>query len=144
MMKIRLLLFLALSVFSVTEAYAQTISQPTTSSVPSQKASLPPDVVKYFSGNWSGKGKFTSGMEVESDFSFVPDLENQCIFVRHKERAPNTFQFIALWSMDSISGELVTLLASNHDTGARVFRSNGWQDGKIVFQSAPELRAYFA
>jgi hypothetical protein len=33
------------------------------------------------------------------------------------------------------------LLASNHDSGARVFRSHGWHDGKIVFQSGKELRA---
>ena len=69
----------------------------------SQKALLPPDIVNYFNGNWAGKGKFTSGKDIESDFSFVPDLEGQCIVVRQRERPPNTFEFVALWSMDSIS-----------------------------------------
>lgn len=36
------------------------------------------------------------------------------------------------------------LLASNHDSGGRVFRSRGWQDSKIVFQSGSELRAHWA
>jgi hypothetical protein len=64
--------------------------------------------------------------------------------VRQKERPPNTFEFVALWSMDSISEDVVMLLASNHYSGARIFRSHGWQDGTIVFQSVPELRALWA
>lgn len=88
----------------------------------SQKALLPPDIVNYFNGNWAGKGKFTSGKDIESDFSFVPDLEGQCIVVRQRERPPNTFEFVALWSMDSISKDVVMLLASNHDSGARIFK----------------------
>jgi hypothetical protein len=111
---------------------------------PTPKVLRPPDIVRYFSGNWAGKGKFTSGQEIESDFSFVPDLENECVLVRQKEKPPNTFEFIALWSWDSTSGDLVMLLTSNHESGARVFRSRGWQDGKIVFQSSPELRASWA
>lgn len=35
-------------------------------------------------------------------------------------------------------------MASNHNGGARVFRSQGWSDDKIVFQSVPELRAFFS
>ncbi|MGA8866630.1 MAG: hypothetical protein WB510_06655 [Candidatus Sulfotelmatobacter sp.] len=109
-----------------------------------QKALLPPDVVQYFAGDWAGEGKFTTGKNIESDFSFVPELENQCVLVRQKEKPPNDFEFVALWSMDSVSGDLVMLLASNHDSGARVFRSQGWRQGQIVFQSVPDLRAYWA
>lgn len=127
-----------------TSAISQTTLQPTPPARTQQKAILPPDVLDYFSGDWVGKGKFTTGKEIESDFSFVPDLANQCILVRQKERSPNTFEFIALWSMDSISGDLVMLLTSNHESGARVFRSRGWQEGKVVFQSDSELRARFA
>jgi len=46
--------------------------------------------------------------------------------------------------MDSMSGKPVMLLASNHGAGARLFRSQGWRDGKIVFQTGPELRASWA
>jgi hypothetical protein len=43
----------------------------------SQKALLPPNIVNYFNGgDWAGKGKFTSRKDIESDFSFVPDLAN--------------------------------------------------------------------
>jgi len=117
-------------------------SQPTTP--PASKALFPADLVHYFSGNWAGKGKFASGKDIESDLSFVPDLENQCIVFRQKEKPPHDFASIGLWSMDSMSGDVIMLLSSNHGAGARVFHSKGWQDGKIVFQSVPELRAYWA
>lgn len=111
---------------------------------PASKAAFPPDIVEYFSGEWSGKGRFTSGRELESKFSFAPDLEKQCMVVRHEEEPPNTYKFIALWSVDSETGDQVMLLTSNHDAGARVFRSRGWQGHRLVFESAPELHAFFA
>jgi hypothetical protein len=36
------------------------------------------------------------------------------------------------------------LPASNHDSGTRVLRSHGWREGRLVFQSGPELRARWA
>ncbi len=109
------------------------------------KGSVSAELMNYFAGNWTGKGRFaSSGKELESDLSFTPELENQALVVREKERSPNTFQFIAFWSVDSASGQPVMLLVSNHDSGARLFRSDGWHDSKIVFQSVPELHASFA
>lgn len=109
-----------------------------------QKVTVSVDALSYFNGSWSGKGKFTTGGDLESELSFAPDPGTQSVIVRAKEKPPNTFQFVALLSMDSISGELVMLMASNHNSGARVLRSPGWQSEKIVFQSTPELRARFA
>jgi hypothetical protein len=51
--------------------------------------------------------------------------------VRQKEKPPNSFEFIALWSMDSVSKDVVMLLASNHDSGASDIpqpRVAGWHD----------------
>jgi len=100
--------------------------------------------VSYFTGDWAGKGRFTSGRDLESDFRFVPQLENQCVLVHQKEKPANTVEFSALWSVDSVSGNVVMVLVGNLDTGTRIFRSHGWQDGKIVFKSVPELRSYWA
>jgi hypothetical protein len=111
---------------------------------PLQENLFPRDVLTYFSGAWTGKGKFAMGEVIASDITFTTDLQNQCLVMREREKPPNTFQFIGLWSMDSVSGNLVTLLASNHNSGARVFRSHGWQGSKIVLQSGPELRASWA
>ncbi|HLJ91265.1 MAG TPA: hypothetical protein VKZ53_30990 [Candidatus Angelobacter sp.] len=135
---------------SSVESHAQTpvagdtAASPSTAIARRTGASLPPDVLEYFQGSWSGKGSFTSGKSVESKFSFVPDLEKQCISIRHKEEPPNTFEFAGLLSVDSFSGGLVLLLASNHSAGARIFRSSGWEGDKMTFQGVPELRAFYA
>lgn len=132
------LAFLTLAVALTTLAVAQNSS----SVQAPEKPHLSQDLVSYFTGDWTGKGRFTSGRDLESDFSFVPQLENQCVLVHQKEKHPNTFEFVALWSIDSISGEVVMLLAANLDAGAQIYRSHGWQDGKIVFQGVPDLRSH--
>lgn len=108
------------------------------------KPAISAAILAYFAGNWHGSGTFATGKPIASDMSFVPDLENQGLLVRAKERPPNTFQYIALWSTDSASGDVVMMLASNHQSGARLFRSGGWQNGTIAFQSVPALRATWA
>ncbi len=114
-------------------------ASPATPAAQAPKGSLPPDLVKYFAGNWTGKGAFVrSGKELASDYSFVPDLDNQCLVVHQKEHPPNDFTFVALWSVNSDTGQLVMLLVSNHEGGASMLRGSGWQDGKLVFQTVPE------
>ena len=115
--------------------------QQVSSSQQSAEYHFPPELLEYFKGDWSGAGKFAkSGRVVESDFSFVADAKNECLIVRQKERAPNTFQYLALWSFDPANNNLVMLSTGN--SGAELLRSvsSGWQDGKLVFQSAPELK----
>ena len=105
------------------------------------KNHFPSELFNYFKGDWSGAGKFAAnGKDVASDFSFAPDLDNQSLVVHEKERAPNKYHFIALWSFDSATGNLMMFLAD--DSGAELFRSEsgGWEDNKIVFQSASELK----
>jgi hypothetical protein len=103
------------------------------------KGALPADMVAYFAGNWSGQGAFEKSKKpLASEYSFVPDIEKQCLVVHQKEKAPNDFEFVALWSVNSDSGQLVMLLVANHESGASVLHGSGWQDGKLVFETAPE------
>jgi hypothetical protein len=124
-------------------SFSSNSSSGETSQVTPPKKTLPHEILAYFSGTWSGKGNAGSGQAIESNFRFVPDLANQCLIVREQEKPPSSYRWIALWSTDSVSGDLVMLLTSNGNWGARVFRSLGWQNDKLVFQSVPELRAQF-
>jgi len=136
-----LLLLLLLPVAFPAQAQATSAAP----SSPASRPTLPSDLVKYFAGTWAGKGNFaSSGKPIESEISFTFEPENQCILVRDAEKPPNTFHFVAILSVDSISGETVMLMASNHDAGARVLRTGGWRDGKLVFQGVPELHAFFS
>lgn len=112
---------------------------PTTAAAATAKGALPPDMVAYFAGNWTGSGAFAkSGKPLASDYSFAPDIENQCLVVHQKEKLPNDFEFVALWSVNSNTGELVMLLVSNHESGASVLHGSGWQAGRLSFETAPE------
>ena len=135
--------FLAVLVIALTFSPFAAAGNSSSAQAPA-KPRLPQDLVSYFTGDWAGKGRFTSGRDLESDFRFVPQPDNQCVLVHQKEKPPNTFEFSALWSVDSVSGNVVMVLVGNLDTGTRIFRSHGWQDGKIVFQGVPELRSYWA
>jgi hypothetical protein len=129
---------------SVFSAASPTASQEKLPAQHPAQVILPHALAEYFIGNWVGKGKFANGKEIASDVSIQPDLEGQCLVVRQKERSPNNFQFIGLWTMDSANQTIVMLLASNHESGGRLFRSQGWPGARIVFQSTAELRANWA
>jgi hypothetical protein len=120
-------------------SFASALPKSPTVLEPTPKGSLPADLVSYFAGTWTGKGAFArSGKELASDYSFVPDIENQCLVVHQKEKPPHDFEFVALWSVNADTGQLVMLLVSNHEGGASVLRGSGWQEGKLVFQTVPE------
>jgi hypothetical protein len=105
---------------------------------------LPAALLSYFSGSWHGVGAFAKGRHLESDITFTPAVDGQGLLVRGQERPPNHFKYIALWSMDTVGGQPVMLLAANLGGGARLFRSNGWHDDAIVFQTTSKLRSWFA
>jgi hypothetical protein len=111
---------------------------PASSAAAPAKGALPPDMVAYFAGTWTGSGAFArSGKPLASDYRFTPDIENQCLVVHQKEKPPNDFEFVALWSVNSDTGQLIMLLVANHEAGASVLRGSGWQDGKLTFETAP-------
>jgi hypothetical protein len=105
---------------------------------PCQKRLIPIEVLNYFAGDWTGKDAFTSGRAPASELSFTPVPKNSPFYVD----IGNSHRHF-LWCVDSASGDLVMFLASNHAGGARVYRSQGWQNGELVFQSIPEFRASF-
>ena len=96
-------------------------------------------------GTWEGSGKLArTGAAVGSITSFEKRINGDTIFVVHRERAPNTYEYNALISFDSVTGELVMLMASNNKNGGRLLRSSGWQGDKLVFTADHALHAWFA
>jgi len=110
-----------------------------------QRPVLPSSISGYFAGHWSGSGTFVrTGKPVHSHYDFEPGLGGEDMVVHHREEAPATFAYDGLLSVDSRTGEIVLLMAANLKGGARLFKSNGWAKDKLVFQSAPQLKAWFA
>lgn len=112
---------------------------------PLAKPTLPASLGEYFAGRWNGSGTFArNGAPVASSFEFEPRLDGEAMRIRHAEKAPNSFAYDAILTVDSVRGDLVMLMASNNKGGGRLFRSAGWQGDTLVFQSGPELRTGFA
>ena len=96
---------------------------------------LPVDLVHFFSGEWQGQGEFANGRKIEADVSFAPDLDNQWLVYRHHDLAPNQYQALGLWGFEAVSKTFVMVVNDNFG-GSRLFSSEGWTNGKIVFRKA--------
>jgi len=73
---------------------------------------LPASIKSYFSGDWTGVGKFiATGKTIESTLSFQSAADGEAILVTHAEKTPNKFAYSALISIHSRDGSPVMLLA---------------------------------
>ena len=94
---------------------------------------LPDDVVAFFSGDWIGQGEFASGKKIEADVSFGADLDRQWLMYRHTDRPPNQYKAVGMWGFENKSGRFLMTVNDNFG-GARRFASDGWVNGKVVFE----------
>ena len=107
-------------------------------SPPNAPKQLPADLKEFFVGEWNGVGEFSNGVRIEADVSFSADLDNQWLSYRHTDRAPNKYKAWGMWGFERNSGKFVMLVNDNFG-GARLFVSDGWLDGQIVFNGVSLL-----
>lgn len=93
---------------------------------------IPPEMIKFFAGQWSGAGEFASGKKIEADVNFAPELDNQKLLYRHADRAPNRYKALGTWGFERDTEKFVMFVEDNFG-GSRRFESDGWVDGKIIF-----------
>ena len=94
---------------------------------------LPDDLVQFLSGEWIGQGEFASGKKIEADVSFAVDLDGQWLMYRHTDRAPNKYKAVGMWGFETKSRRFMMTVNDNFG-GARRFSSDGWTNGKVVFE----------
>ena len=99
---------------------------------------LPGDLVDFFSGEWLGAGEFASGKKIEAEVAFRPDLDNKWLLYRHTDRAPNNYKALGVWGTERSSKKFVMMISDNFG-GMRLFLSEGWSSGKIVFEKSNAL-----
>ena len=98
-----------------------------------QPIPLPRDLVNFFSGEWTGIGEFANGKKIEAEVSFKPDLDNQWLDYRHTDSAPNKYKALGVWGYERSSSKFAMMVNDNFG-GMRLFLSEGWAIGKIVFE----------
>lgn len=109
------------------------------------RPTLPATISNWLAGDWTGEGTFTrSGEPVASTFRFRTVLDGEAMTVEHAEIAPASFAYRGVISVDSRSGDVVMVMASNKGGGGRVLRSEGWIGETLAFEATPELHAWFA
>ena len=87
---------------------------------------------RFLLGRWRGEGTFFNGKPVSSQMTFT--LANRTTLqVEGVEDAPNTYRYVALWSREKGSKELLMLLSSSLD-GPALYRSAGWVGDRLVFE----------
>ena len=103
---------------------------------PAGPVRLTDDLIEFFSGDWIGSGEFASGKKIEADVNFTPDLDRQWLVYRHTDRTPNKYKALGMWGFETASSRFVMIVTDNFG-GARRFSSDGWVNGKVVFEKVP-------
>lgn len=93
---------------------------------------IPVEMAEFFVGEWEGQGEFSSGKKIEADVSFTMELDNQRLLYRHTDRLPNKYKALGTWGYNRETNKFVMIVQDNFG-GSRLFESEGWQNGKIVF-----------
>lgn len=91
----------------------------------------------FVSGQWTGSGKFASGKDIAADVAFAPVPGGHWLNYTHVDHPPGRYRAQATWGYADPTHFVMTL----HDNfgGARVFSSEGWCDGRIVFDKQLDL-----
>lgn len=127
-------------------ASPQATPKPPASTQPSTRClPFPSNESGFLEGRWAGQGKLEmTGRPISSTLVVNQTSDGEGLHLTEEELPPNRTKLDALWSRDCGSGDLVMFIAGNVGAGARLFRSRGFSDGKVTFESDPSLRAWFA
>jgi len=106
---------------------------------PPALSKVPDALVGFLSGAWTGEGAFANGKKIEADVSFASDLDGQWLAYRHADRPPGKYKAVGMWGYAK-GGEFVMTLNDNFG-GARRFASEGWRDGRVVFENVANAGA---
>lgn len=104
---------------------------------PAEKFDIEP--FRFLIGRWRGAGTFgPTGDPVTSTMTFA--LANRTtMLVQAAEDPPNPYRYVATWSKEKETGDLLMLLSSSLD-GPAIFRSRGWVGGRMVFEPKAGVR----
>lgn len=112
-----------------------------------QTPNLRPDtaLVRYFSGNWKGEGKFANGKPIEAAMSFRLSLDSAWLVCEHRDLPPNRYKADFFWGIDRDTKGFEGYCFDNFN-GHRHFGSNGWIKGRMVLTTqtaAPGGHIYY-
>jgi len=92
-------------------------------------------------GQWTCHGVFpASGKTIDSTVNFAFDLEGKAVVKHHDDTsAPATYHALEAWGYDAKAHQYNATILDSFG-GARVFSSEGWKDGRLVWRSSSEIQ----
>jgi len=92
-------------------------------------------------GEWTCHGIFpASGKTIDSTLRFEFDLNGKALVKHHDDTSPPAmYHALEAWGYDAKNTRYNAAILDNFG-GARVFSSDGWKDGRLVWTSAPEVK----
>jgi len=92
-------------------------------------------------GHWTCHGVFpASGKTIDSTIRFDVDLNGKALIKHHDDTSPSaTYHALEAWGYDAKNGRYNAAILDSFG-GARLFSSDGWKDGRLVWHSAPEIK----
>lgn len=92
-------------------------------------------------GEWACHGVFpASGKTIDSALRFAFDLDGKALLKHHDDTSPPaTYHALEAWGFDARSNRYNATILDSFG-GARLFSSEGWKDGKLVWSSSPEVK----
>jgi len=100
------------------------------------KPHLDKDIVGFFSGNWSGEGKFAGGKSITADVTFSISLDSCWLMYTHTDKSPGQYKATSMWGVDK-DGQLVDFLFDNFG-GHDKYVGTGFTNDQIVWQTRQE------
>lgn len=92
-------------------------------------------------GHWTCHGVFpATGKTIDSTIRFDLDLNGKALIKHHDDTSPSTaYHALEAWGYDEKNGRYNATILDSFG-GARLFSSEGWKDGRLVWRSAPEVK----
>ncbi|QNK01041.1 hypothetical protein [Dyella telluris] len=92
-------------------------------------------------GPWTCHGVFpATGKTIDSSIRFELDLHGKALVKHHDDTSPPaTYHALEAWGYDAKTSRYNATILDSFG-GARLFSSEGWKDGRLVWQSAPEVK----
>jgi hypothetical protein len=92
-------------------------------------------------GQWTCHGVFpASGKTIDSELRFERDLSGKAMLKHHDDTSPPAlYHAVEAWGYDAKANRYNATILDNFG-GARIFSSEGWRDGRLVWTAAPEVK----
>jgi len=92
-------------------------------------------------GQWTCHGVFpASGKTIDSTVRFALDLDGKALVKHHDDTSPPAlYHALEAWGYDAKSHRYNATILDSFG-GARVFSSEGWKEGRLIWSSAPDVK----